>query len=1004
MSEDNPKYENHNKYNVEFQDKAQGVQVGNHNIIHNYFGYREEVVSAAPVDASDDNLPCPYRGLYHFSPNDAEYFFGRDVFVKKLFQAAQTRNFIPVLGASGSGKSSVVFAGLLPKLEHEGNWKYTYFRPSEGNDPFYALAEALVPLYRLDSDSTDEMTQANKLAKSLKEGGLSLAKVFSKIQRKHPNHKVLLFADQFEELYTQYSDLEYRRRFLDCLLASFQASSSGTSSSNILVTTMRADFLANALSYRPFADMLQNADIKLGAMSRKELTDVIEKPAKKLGATFEAGLVERILYDVENEPGNLPLLEFALTKLWKKRTGKQLTHDAYEAIGQVKGALADHANNWYEELKSKKEQQQVRRIFTQLVRPGEGTEDTRRRANRAELEENWNLITRKDGLANSKLVVTNHNDAEQETVEIVHEALIKNWGKLQEWMKADRKFRLWQENLRVAIRKWENSGKDKEVLLRGFLLDEAEDWHEKRSVELSKKEKDFIEESKNERDRQEREKEKQRQREIEAQRKLAQAKEKALQESQKREAEQRKANKKLLQGSMFLGFLFVVASGLGLIAWNQTKQAELNLANSLARTSISLSNDNTRDLDTLMLALKAGKIIQKYKTIDPKVVQALSKTVSLTWERNRLEGHNDDVTSVSISPDGKTLASGSADNTIKLWNLETGEEIRTLKYNEGVWEVSISPDGKTLAFIIGDNTIKLWNLETGEEIRTFQGHDDNFINDISISPDGQTLASSSWDKTIKLWNLETGKEIHTLEGHGNVVGRVSISPDGQTLASGSWDKTIKLWNIETGEEIRTFQGHDSIIRNVSISPDGKTLASGSNDDTIRLWDLETEEIRTLKGHDDAVGSVSFSPDGKTLASSSDDGTIKLWNLNTGEEIRTLQGHDSVVFGVSFSPDGKTLASSSDDGTIKLWNLNTGEEIHTLEGHDDAVGSVSFSPDGQTLASSSDDGTIRLWHQNQDWDFDALMGRGCDWIRNYLTYNSYVSHSDRHLCDGIGIKK
>ena len=285
-------------------------------IINNYepqYKSVKETLDNLEETATDDNLPCPYRGLYHFSPNDAEYFFGRYVFIEKLFEATQTRNFIPVLGASGSGKSSVVLAGLIPKLEQEqkGHWKFTHFRP--GSDPFHALALALVPLYRPELDATDEIIQARKLAKSFSnnqdsEDNLPLSDVFAKIQQNNFNHRILLIADQFEEIYTQCSDHTVRDRFLDCLLAIFQSSDSRASSSTVLVITMRVDFLANALAYPRFADMLQNPDVKLGAMSRKKLKQVIEKPAKKLGVTFEAGLVERILNDilndVEDEPGN----------------------------------------------------------------------------------------------------------------------------------------------------------------------------------------------------------------------------------------------------------------------------------------------------------------------------------------------------------------------------------------------------------------------------------------------------------------------------------------------------------------------------------------------------------------------------------------------------------------------------------------------------------------------------------------------------------------------------
>ncbi len=296
---------------AEFQGEVKGAQIGDQNIIYNYFYYREEIKPTS-VDAADEYLLCPYRGLFHFGPNDADVFFGREIFIEQLYITTKTRNFIPVLGASGSGKSSVVLAGLVPKLQKEGHWQFTHFRP--GADPFHALALALVPLYTPNLDQTDEIAQARKLAGYLQDGSVLLSDVFAKIQQNHPNHRLLLIADQFEEIYTLCNNQEIRRQFLDCLLASLKTPNSLSSPAMVLVTTMRADFLGNALSFRPFADVLQNADVKLGPMNRKELTEVIEEPAKKLGVTFETGLVERILDDVEDQPGNLPLLEFAFRR------------------------------------------------------------------------------------------------------------------------------------------------------------------------------------------------------------------------------------------------------------------------------------------------------------------------------------------------------------------------------------------------------------------------------------------------------------------------------------------------------------------------------------------------------------------------------------------------------------------------------------------------------------------------------------------------------------------
>ncbi|MCA2628522.1 MULTISPECIES: S-layer homology domain-containing protein [unclassified Microcystis] len=473
--------------------------------ITNYY-YREEarIAPADSADVADDKLPCPYRGLFHFGPGDAEYFFGRKSFITNLFQATQTRNFIPLLGASGSGKSSVVFAGLVPKLQQEGHWQFTHFRP--GSDPFHALALALVPLYTTNLNETERLAQARQLANYLRDGDISLADVVAQIQQNYPSERVLVIADQFEELYTLCPDETIRRNFLDKLTTSpFERVGM------VLVLTMRADFLGNALSYRPFADVLQNTDLKLGPMNREELTEVIEKPAQKLGVTLEAGLVKRILDDVESEPGNLPLLEFALTELWQRRQGKELTHLAYTEIGQVQGALARHANEEYDKL-SEAQRKEVRRIFIQLVRPGEGTEDTRRLATKAELGAvNWALVKQ---LADARLVVTSRSEeAQVETVEVVHEALIRNWGELRGWMDTDRVFRAWQERLRAGMYQWQQiengdvTGWDESRLLRGTALAEAEEKLKQRPEDLSEGELFYIQVSVKLRDKEQRRRE-----------------------------------------------------------------------------------------------------------------------------------------------------------------------------------------------------------------------------------------------------------------------------------------------------------------------------------------------------------------------------------------------------------------------------------------------------------------------------------------------------------------
>ncbi|MEA5618110.1 WD40 repeat domain-containing protein [Cronbergia sp. UHCC 0137] len=946
--------------------------------ITNYY-YREEA-KLAPADSTgavDEDIPCPYRGLFHFGPNDAEFFFGREIFIDKLDKCTKNSNFIPVLGASGSGKSSVVLAGLVPKLQKEGHWQFTHFRP--GSDPFQAIALALVPLYTPNLDQTEQIFQSRKLADYLQNASVPLADIFAKIHQNHPNYRLLLIVDQFEEIYTLCHNQEIRRKFLDCLLASLETPTSLSSSATVLVTTMRADFLGNALSYRPFADILQNADIKLGPMNREELTEVIEKPAEKLGVKFETGLVERILDDVQNQPGNLPLLEFALTELWNKRTGKQLTHKTYEEIGQVEGALARHADEKYGNLKDE-EKEKVRRIFIQLVRPGEGTEDTRRIAMKAELgDENWFLVKQ---LADARLVVTSRNLTSQETVEVVHEALIRNWGELREWMNTNRVFRAWQERLRSAKGQWEATERDSGSLLRGAALEEAEEKLKERSEDLID-EKEFIEQSIQERDR------------------LKQA-----------EAQQRQRIIQWLSG----GLLAVsILAGLALWQWKLGEDARTATRLELEGVNSLNKFDADQDIESLLLAIRSGRDLQSkvnnsrplkdYPAVSP--ILALQTILDRIQVKNQVKasqnsdllknfsnksalknkladfntGHGKSI--IIYNPDIPNFITLGENGTIRFWQspqqpintafkITDSFDINNFQEYEKIW---FSPNLQIIAVRNssedGNSDVSFWDVN-GTKIGNFGSNQIFSVRKVIFSQDAKNIAVlEQWDGGEGtqilhfLKYIDSNQIINTSQSILSYYGEIKFTQDGENILTGEvseYQDFIQIWKSQPELQIV------AVPKETSRKILGNKYFNSEVDDFIYpLWadgkvelELGNKQIVELKGQKNWFNTVIFSPNKQHIASLSEDGKVRFWNLS-GKLVEELKSSQTKISKIIFSPDSQYIATVDDSGLMIRQVGSNYKIIAQIKGQQSWFFSISFSPDGQRIvAGSTTNRMVRMW--------------------------------------------
>ncbi len=942
----------------------------------------DKIQLPAPLLAAEMALPldtrCPYRGLQVFEEEHAEFYFGREALIPQLVEkleplGAHSRSvstrfaqFLAVLGASGSGKSSLVRAGLVPALRQgavsgSADWIIQVMRP--GSRPLEELAVRLATILA----GKEEPSEARqRLRDDLIADGRALHRAVRLAwPDARPEQRLLLVVDQFEEVFTLCYNEAERRRFIENLLYATAINDRRV----IVVLTMRADFYHRCAAYRDLAGRISARQVLVGPMNEVELRRAIERPARQVGLKFEPELVSTILADVVRQPGSLPLLQHALLELWERRQGRLLTLSAYQASGGVSGAIAQRADSLYANFSPDK-QAIVRRIMLRLTQPGEGAEDTRRRARKRELlpradEQQAGTVEEVlQRLADARLVTTSHDMVRGEAlVDVSHEALIRGWARLRSWIDEDRAALRTHRQLTEAADSWQEGHRDPSYLYHGARLAQAEEWAETYPTDLNELERTFLEASRAATEAIEREKEAARQRE------LAQAQALAEAESQRAE-EQVRASRRLRWLAAGLAVVFLLAVGAAIVARIQQQKAEQHaqqaLSNQLAAQSIFFQ-DEQPDLG-LLLSLEA---LHRSDRVEDRNNLLLSLEYS-PYLATTLHGQSDGILSVAFSPDGKTLAAGDRDYNVVLWDVATGQSLGLpLSGHEfNVWSVSFSPDGKILASGSGDNTIILWDVATRQPLGApLTGHTDQ-VQAVAFSPDtleesrgtgGKILASASDDNTVILWDVATGQPLGPpLTGHTAGVKSVSFSPDGKTLASGSGDNTIILWDVATGQPLEfPLAGHTNQVTSLTFSPDGKILASGSGDSTIILWDVATSQPLgpPLTGHTEAVLHIAFSPDGQTLASASEDNTIILWDVATGQALGLPLRNPERVSSVAFSPDGRTLASGIDSKTIRLWDLTA---LRFLMAHTEWVDSVVFSPDGKILASGGDDDTIILW--------------------------------------------
>ncbi|MBN9684341.1 MULTISPECIES: nSTAND1 domain-containing NTPase [unclassified Corallococcus] len=904
----------------------------------------------------------PYCGLRPFEPGDERRFFGREPLRQTLRQRleAAAAGQLPALqvmaGVSGSGKSSLLRAGLLPTLPPE-RWEITRLRAGDAG--------------------TLETVRAVKAS---------------------PGKHRLVVVDPLDEAFTLLEE-EARAELMRALWDASQARERGT----VVLATLRMDYLARCAEVRLGADgprldavLFEGERLLLvPEMTAVELREAIERPSWQQGILLEVGLTERLLQDVERQPGGLPLLAHTLERLWRLRDGRWLKHGAYQALDGVAGALAQELDRLYLGL-GEEERHQVRQLFVELVDMRDGAAPfTSQRVGRARIQPRDVEARRAFDVALGRLLegrvlVLGKGDGGEVFIEVAHEALLRHWSPLGEWIREAQALQRKRNELRTGAEAWRShprTAPSGERLLRGRHLEDALELRQTHPGELDEQMRLFID---------------------------------ASQEMASTLAREARRQQEQLQDFARL----IVADKLrredptaALLVLLEVREPEQHL--SWTQTALEVFQ---QPIASAVLRGHRGQVRAATLSADGRwVATASSDGTARVWRADGtglpkvLEGQGGEVLAVAFSPDGQRVVMGSADRTAHVWPVEGGggPEVLTGHLAEVVM-VAFSPDGQRVVTASRDGTARVRRADgTGLPI-VLQGHSQGLVaatfdstgervvtasrdgtarvwhtdgrgvlavlahpgelRAAVFSPNGTQVATASVDGTVRIWRVEGRDDPILLRSDSGFVNAVAFSPDGGLVVSAHADGMVRLWRADGKGGAMRLAGHGGEILSVAFSPDGRWVLTASRDGTARVRSTEGGGLSAeLRGHTDEVFSASFSSDGEQVVTASRDGTARVWRWRTQPRALTLQRRAGTVQSLAFSPWEDLLATGHADGTARLWCLRSGMDLVEFKGHRAEVRTVAFSPDGQRVVTASDDGTARVWSADGPGEHVVLQG-------------------------------